>query len=69
MEFYGQNKIRAQARANLLNRGDCGWIVVEVEGGFAVKHDGSPAPQPVATARLCLVQVNRYRKEIVLKAA
>lgn len=68
MEWY-PGKARAQARANILNERDCGWFIAEVDGGYVVKHDGSAAPAGITQTRLCLVQVNRYRKEIQLKAA
>lgn len=69
MEAYGQNKIRAQARANILNRDGSGWVVGLVEGQFVVRHDGSVATQPDARPVLCLVKKNAYRTEIELKAA
>lgn len=69
MEAYGQNKIRAQARANILNSVGSGWIVDRVDGQYVVRHDGTPATQPDARPILCLVQKNAYRKEIQLKAA
>lgn len=69
-EFYGLNKIRAHARANRLNRSDAGWIVVEVEGGYGVRHDGVTCPPTASAAPVwCVEKVNTYRNRLALKAA
>ena len=67
MEWY-PGKARAQARVNILNTSDRGWFVAEVEGGYAVRHDGS-APFPATQFAVCLEPVNMYRNEIRVKAA
>ena len=67
MEWY-PGKARAQARVNILNTDDCGWFVAEVDGGYAVRHDGSAAPVTTKFA-VCLERVNPYRNEIRVKAA
>ena len=44
-ESYGANKIRAEARRNILNRESAGWVVTEYEGNFYVHHDGVTPPK------------------------
>jgi hypothetical protein len=70
MEWY-PGIARAQARVNILNTSDRGWYVAEVEGGFAVRHDGS-AP-PAAPARMAITitrrRCNSQRVDFHLQAA
>lgn len=67
MEWY-PGKARAQARVNILNSSDRGWCVAEIDGGYAVRHDGS-SPPPAVKFAVCIESVNRYRNEIRVKAA
>lgn len=61
METYSARQ-RAEARASILNSQDNGWIVVELENGFGVKHDGtSKAPVPKASLRWCSERTSPYR--------
>lgn len=71
-EAYGQNKIRAQARANILNSEGAGWIVDYVEGQYVVRHDGiTPPPTGKPRATICIQrrQFNKRRVDLVIKAA
>lgn len=41
-ESYGENKVRAEARASMLNKDGSGWKVERTSAGWTVQHDGSP---------------------------
>lgn len=69
MEWY-PGIARAQARVNILNTSDRGWYVAEVEGGFAVRHDGSapPAPTPRVAVTMTRRRFNAKRVDFHIQA-
>jgi hypothetical protein len=68
-ENYGQNHIRAQARANILGGLSAGWIVDRVDGCYVVRHDGKARQiEPDRRAAVCVEPVSRYRNRLVVKA-